>query len=197
MVVTFLTLSLTLSIDSHDRAHERARPIAVTAAYDIRTHMEIILLIIAILLVLLGLLGTVLPALPGAPLVFGGLLLLAWLDKFTHVTATNMWIIGGLTLLSFAVDFLATSLGATRAGASRLAVLGAVLGTLVGIFAGFIGVLILPFVGAVIGEYIARQDIAQAGRAGIGAWLGLIFGLAAKLAIVCVMIGIFLIAYLA
>ena len=33
-----------------------------------------------IVMVLVGLAGVVLPALPGIPLVFGGLLMVAWLD---------------------------------------------------------------------------------------------------------------------
>jgi uncharacterized protein YqgC (DUF456 family) len=51
-----------------------------------------------------------------------------------------------------------------------------------------------PFVGAVLGEYIARPDLYKAGRAGFGAWIGLLFGAAAKLALAFLMVGVFLTA---
>jgi len=94
------------------------------------------------------------------------------------------------------VDLLATSLGAQRAGASRQAILGAALGTVVGLFFGLPGILAGPFLGAVAGEYLARRDVAQAGRAGLGTWLGLVLGAAAKLALAFTMLALFLTAYL-
>ena len=137
-----------------------------------------------------------LPALPGAPLVFLGLLLAAWIDGFQRVGWLALTLLGVLTLLSLGVDLLATSLGAQRAGASRQAILGAALGTVVGLFFGLPGILAGPFLGAVAGEYLARRDVAQAGRAGLGTWLGLVLGAAAKLALAFTMLALFLTAYL-
>jgi uncharacterized protein YqgC (DUF456 family) len=150
----------------------------------------------AVLLVVAGVAGTVFPALPGAPLVFAGLLLAAWVDGFQHVGGGTISILVVLTLLSLAVDFVATSLGAKRVGASATAVTGALIGTVVGLFFGVAGLLLGPFVGAVLGELLARRDLAQAGRAGVGTWIGLVLGTAAKLALACAMVGVFLAAYL-
>jgi len=152
--------------------------------------------LLAGILVLVGMAGTVLPALPGAPLVFLGLLLAAWIDGFQRVGWLALTLLGVLTLLSLGVDLLATSLGAQRAGASRQAILGAALGTVVGLFFGLPGILAGPFRGAVAGEYLARRDVAQAGRAGLGTWLGLVLGAAAKLALAFTMLALFLTAYL-
>jgi len=152
--------------------------------------------LLAGILVLVGMAGTVLPALPGAPLVFLGLLLAAWIDGFQRVGWLALTLLGVLTLLSLGVDLLATSLGAQRAGASRQAILGAALGTVVGLFFGLPGILAGPFLGAVAGEYLARRDVAQAGRAGLGTWLGLVLGAAAKLALAFTMLALFLTAYL-
>jgi uncharacterized protein YqgC (DUF456 family) len=69
---------------------------------------------------------------------------------------------------------------------------GAALGALVGLFFGIPGVIIGPFAGAVLAELTAQSTLEQAGRAGVGAWIGLVFGTAAKLALVFTMIGIFL-----
>jgi uncharacterized protein len=45
-------------------------------------------------------------------------------------------------------------------------------------------------------ELIVRRDIKEAGKAGVGTWLGLLVGTAIRIALVFVMIGIFLLAYL-
>ncbi len=147
--------------------------------------------LLAAVLVLVGLFGAVLPALPGLPLVFGGLLLAAWVDHFQHVGWPTLLIIGGLAAIGLMVDLVASLLGAKRVGASKLAVLGAALGTLVGIFFGLPGLLIGPFAGAVIGELASGSGVDQATRSGVGAWLGFLFGTIAKLVIACIMIGMF------
>jgi uncharacterized protein YqgC (DUF456 family) len=151
--------------------------------------------VVAALLVLAGLAGSVLPALPGVPLVFGGLLLAAWADDFTRVGAVTLVLLGLLTLASFAIDFAATAMGAKRVGATKLAVVGAALGTLGGLFLGPPGLVLGPFVGAVIGEMLSHGQWQQATRAGIATWMGLLFGTLAKLALVFTMIGWFAFAY--
>lgn len=150
--------------------------------------------VLAGILVLVGTLGTALPALPGVLMVLGGLGLAAWTDGFVHVSQTTMIVLAGLALLTYAVDFVAGVLGAQRVGASRRALVGAMLGGLAGLFFGLPGVLLGPFVGAVAGEYTVQRNLSQAGRVGFGTWIGMAVGLAAKLAIVFSMIAIFLFA---
>ena len=158
--------------------------------------MTEILLLLGGLLVIVGIAGTVLPALPGVPLVFVGLLIAAWAEGFQKVGWLPLTILALLTLAALAVDVLATSLGAKRVGASWKAMAGAALGTLVGIFLGLPGLILGPFVGAVIGEYISLRDWRQAGKVGLGTWLGLLLGTAAKIALAFTMLGIFVTAYL-
>jgi uncharacterized protein len=55
--------------------------------------------------------------------------------------------------------------------------------------------LILPFIGAAIGEFIAQNNIARAAHVGAATWLGLILGMAARLALAFTMIGIFVLAF--
>ncbi len=159
-----------------------------------------ILFILAIVLVVVGFIGTVLPALPGATLIFGGLALAAYADNFAKVGWVTLTVLAVLAALSFTVDFLATMFGAKRVGASKLAIIGAAVGTLGGLALGVVGVLIGPFVGAVAGELLhqrkhPRESIAHASKVGIGAWLGFLFGTVAKLIIASVMIGIFAAVY--
>lgn len=158
--------------------------------------MLTVLWIAAVVLVLVGLAGTVLPALPGAPLVFLGLLLVAWADGFQRVGWIPLLILALLTFLTFMVDVMMTGHGARRTGASGKAVLGATAGTIVGLFFGIPGLIAGPFIGAVAGEFLATRNLAQAGKAGVGTWVGLAFAMAAKVALVFTMIGIFVAAYL-
>ena len=155
------------------------------------------MLVVAALLVVVGLAGSALPALPGVPLVFGGLLVAAWADDFQRVGWMTLALLGVLTLLSFVIDFAATALGARRVGATKLAIAGAALGAVAGIFLGIPGLILGPFAGAVTGELLSHGKLEQAARAGVATWVGLLFGTLAKLALVCAMLGIFLLAWFA
>ncbi len=152
--------------------------------------------VFAALLVIVGIAGTVLPVLPGVAFVFGGLLLAAWADGFQRVGAVTVTILGVLTALAIAADFMASAFGAKRMGASPRAIAGATLGAVVGIFFGLPGLLLGPFVGAVAGELSARRELRHAGRAGLGTWVGLLLGSIAKLAIAFTMVGVFATAWL-
>jgi uncharacterized protein YqgC (DUF456 family) len=149
--------------------------------------------IVAAALVGLGLAGLVLPGLPGAPLILAGLVLLAWAENFAYI---GIWTIVALTLLAlltYGVDFWATMFGTKKFGASKRAVIGALLGVVAGLFLGLPGVIFAPFIGAVIGELSARKSVPQAARAGVGATIGLVLGAALKIAMAFAMIGIFLV----
>lgn len=147
--------------------------------------------VLAIALVALGFAGLFLPVLPGAVLLFAGLVVAAWVDDFTYVGWRTLTVLGVLALLTYPVDFLASAFGAKRYGASSRAVTGAVIGAVVGIFFGLPGVLLGPFLGALAGEFLTQRHLGKAGRAGVGATLGLVLGVAAKLAIAFTMLGIF------
>lgn len=157
---------------------------------------EGLFLLAAATMVLVGVAGTVVPVLPGAPLVFAGMYLAAWVDDFAHVGGWTLIALAGIALLSLLVDLVATALGAKRVGASKWAIGGAALGTLIGIFFGLIGVFVFPFLGAVVGEYLHRKNLTDAGKVGFGTWLGLLAGMLAKVALVMSMIGVYLLAYL-
>src|SRR5262249_48151698 len=152
--------------------------------------------ILAVGLVLVGIVGTVLPGVPGAILVLAGLLLAAWIDGFARVAVGTLGGLAVLTLITYALDFVATVVGARRFGTSWWGILGALVGLLGSFPFGFAGFLVGPFLGAFAAELIARRDVRQAGRAGLGAWLGLLLGTAGRLALVLAMVGIFIVAYL-
>ena len=147
------------------------------------------------LLVIVGLAGTILPVLPGVPFIFMGLLVAAWIGDFQKIGWPTLTILAFLTILAIAADMLAALLGAKRAGASKLALLGATIGSIAGLFFGLVGIFLFPFIGAVVGELIARQRLHHAAKVGLATWLGLLFGALAKLALALTMVGVFGIAY--
>jgi len=153
--------------------------------------MTIALWILAIVLIVVGVAGTVLPALPGPILVFAGVALAAWIDDFARISGWTVGVLGVLTVIAWAVDYVAGALGAKKAGASGLAIAGAAIGTLVGIFTGLWGLVFMPLVGAGVGEYLARKDAWHASRVGVATWLGMLLGTVAKVAIVFLMVGVF------
>lgn len=156
--------------------------------------------LIATFLILIGLAGTVLPALPGLPLIFAGMLLAAWAGEFQQVGIVMLVFLGLLTLLSLGIDLWATALGAKRVGASRKAIIGAVLGTVVGLAFGPLGLLFGPFAGALAGELLHRrsvgvQHLGDAAKIGFGTWMGILFGVVLKLGLAFAMLGLFALAW--
>ena len=158
--------------------------------------MTVLLWTLVVVMIAAGVAGTILPALPGALLVFAGILLGAWIDHFDRVSITIVVICGVLTLLAWATDYAAAMLGAKRAGASRLAVIGAAIGTVAGVFTGLVGLLFMPLVGAAIGELIAVRNATRAAQVGISTWIGLLLGTLAKVVLTFMMVGIFIAALL-
>ena len=158
--------------------------------------MNLLLWTLVVVLIVAGVAGTILPALPGAMLVFAGILLGAWIDHFDRVSITIVVICGVLTLLAWATDYAAAMLGAKRAGASRLAVIGAAIGTVAGVFTGLVGLIFMPLVGAAIGELIAVRNATRAAQVGLSTWIGLLLGTLAKVVLTFMMVGIFIAALL-
>ena len=156
--------------------------------------MTIALWVIAVILIGVGVAGIVLPALPGTLLIFAGILLASWAEGFSRVGMWPLIAIGVIGALTYFVDLIAAALGAKKLGASRRAMIGAGLGTLGGLFLGLPGIIIGPFVGAVIGELTVERDIRKAGKAGVAAWIGFAIGTAVKVSMAFLMIGIFLLA---
>ena len=154
-----------------------------------------ILNLLAVVLVLVGIAGVILPALPGIPLVFAGLLLAAWADDFVHVGWLPLTILGLLMVLSFAVDILATVVGAQRVGASRKALWGTFVGSIVGVFFMPIGLFVGPLAGALLGEYWHTRELGRSTKVGLATWLGILLGFALKLALVIAMLGLFAFAW--
>lgn len=151
---------------------------------------------LVVLLIVAGIAGTVLPVLPGTFLIFGGIVLGAWIDDFARVGAWTLTAIGVLAVLAWGLDYAAGLLGARKVGASKEALIGAAIGTVAGLLMGLVGVLFMPLVGAATGEYIARRDQRHALKVGVATWIGMLIGMLAKIVIGFTMVGVFIAALL-
>jgi uncharacterized protein len=157
--------------------------------------MDTFLYVIAAALIVAGLIAAIVPALPGIPLIFAGIWLIAGLDHYHHL---GLWWLLGIALIGtigLTLDLLAGALGAKRAGASPRAVSGALVGTIVGLFFGLPGLLLGPFMGAVLGELTAGNSILRSTHVGVGTWIGLIFGTIVKMVSSMTMVALFAAAW--
>jgi len=146
-------------------------------------------IIIAIAFFVLGLIGTILPVLPGPILIFAGMLIYGLMTDFYSLNVFFFILQGLILILIFAVDYIASMLGTRRFGGSKKAGWGAVAGTIIGlIFLGPLGILIGPFLGAVLIELLQGKEIIKACRAGLGTLLGIFSGTVVKLVIEILMI---------
>ena len=156
------------------------------------TDQSLILWIIGAIFTVIGLSGLLLPIIPGAPILFLGLFFGAWAENFRYIGVWTLVILAGMAALTYVVEIAASALGVKKFGGSRQAMVGAALGGVVGLFLGIPGILLGPFVGAVIGELSQQRSLDQASRAGFGTVVGLAIGVAGKLAIGIAMVGLFL-----
>ena len=123
------------------------------------------LLWITLLVMLVGLGGSVLPGLPGVPLIFISALVYAILTDFEYVGVLVVVLLGLFAAIAFVADFIATTYGARRFGASNWGTVGGAIGGIVGALAGalFFGIgalfgLIVGTIGGVfLGEYLRRR----------------------------------------
>lgn len=155
------------------------------------TTEQIIGLSLTLLVMLAGLIGSLLPVLPGTPLV----LIVAIGHRLyfgdASVSNTILIILVVLTLVSLVFDFLASMLGAKKFGATWRGVTGAVIGGIIGLFFNLPGIILGPFLGAMLFEMLGGQEFKKATRAGLGATIGLLLGIVGKFSICVVMMILF------
>lgn len=145
---------------------------------------------VAFLLILVGVAGTIVPALPGIPMIFAGAWLIGYMEDYQYFGWGTLIALGVLTVISLIIDWVSQTMGAQKAGATKLGLSGAFLGTIIGIPFGLVGIFLFPVLGAFIGEMIGHRDMRKAGKVSWATWIGMIAGIAAKLAIAFIMIDI-------
>jgi len=143
--------------------------------------VDYLLLALAIAFIIIGIIGCLVPVLPGPPLSFIGLLVLHF-TEFAEFRI-NLLIILGLIAVTVAVfDYVVPIWGTKKFGGTKYGIRGATVGLLIGLFFGPPGIIIGPFIGAVVGELIYKDDFSYALRAGFGSLIGFMAGIGLKLA---------------
>ena len=142
---------------------------------------DILLLSAGIVMMIIGLLGCVLPVLPGPPLSFVGLLLLHF-SKYAEFSFNFLVLFGSITVIVTVLDYVVPLWGTKKSGGSKAGIWGATIGLLIGIFVfPPLGIIIGPFVGAIIGETLTGKKSSEAFRAGLGSLMGFLMGVGLKL----------------
>lgn len=156
--------------------------------------MDIILLILGFIFIISGILGSVLPIIPGPPLSWLGLLML-----FLTSAIPNDWVLLISTLIValvvFMLDYIIPAIGTKKFGGSRAGMFGTTIGLIVAIVfpvLGFFGIIVWPFIGALVGELLNKSDKKTATKAAFGSFLGFLTGTFLKFLVAIVYAGIFI-----
>ncbi len=155
------------------------------------TTAEIIGLSLALVVMLIGLIGSLLPVLPGTPLILAAVIGHRLYFGAASISNFVLVIMVGLMLVSLVFDFLSSMLGAKKFGATWLGVAGAVIGGIIGLFFSLPGIILGPFLGAMLFEMLGDKELKKAAHAGLGATIGLLLGIIGKFSIGIVMIILF------
>lgn len=145
--------------------------------------MDIILIILGGFFLLIGLAGCIVPIIPGPPLSYFGILLLHWTNKVQFdqkFLVTWALLVAGVTI----IDYLTPIWGAKRFGGTKRGTWGATIGLFAGLlFFPPLGIILGPFVGAVVGELTLSDDFNKALKSGMGSLLGFLIGTGLKFAV--------------
>ncbi|WP_299325377.1 DUF456 domain-containing protein [uncultured Maribacter sp.] len=156
--------------------------------------MDIFLLVLGFILMLVGIFGSFLPVLPGPPISWVGLLLL-----YSTSAITMNWTFLGITLaialIVFGLDYVIPAIGTKKFGGTKAGVIGTTVGLLVALIfpiLGPFGIIVWPFVGALVGELLNKADKKTATKAAFGSFLGFLTGTFLKFMVAIVYLGLFI-----
>ncbi len=145
--------------------------------------MDTLLSILAVLFGVVGCVGCIAPVLPGVALAYAGYLCL-YFCSYSEISVAWLVVFGVLTLIVSILDYVLPSYMTKKFGGSKAGERGAMAGVLGGFLFGPIGIIVGPFVGAVLGELIFdNSDKQRALRSGFGSFLSFFVGTGIKLAL--------------
>lgn len=149
--------------------------------------LDIILIVLGAIFIIAGIMGCILPVLPGLPLSYIGIILLHLTSK-VDFSATFL-IAWGLVVLAVQIlDYYIPIWGTNKFGGGKKGVWGSTIGVVAGMFVfPPWGMILLPFVGAVIGELIDEKNLKAALKAGLGAFSGFVAGTLIKLGVAVIL----------
>jgi len=138
--------------------------------------MCILLITLGIIFLLIGLAGCIVPIMPGPPISYLALLMLHFTKNHQFETKF-LWIWAIIVVAVTIIDNLTPIWGTKKFGGSKRGTWGATIGLLVGLlFFPPIGMILGPFVGAMVGELTLSEDLNKACKSGLGSLLGFQLG---------------------
>ena len=153
--------------------------------------MDIFLVLVSAIFMVLGIIGSFLPVLPGPLTSWIGLLILHLTEAvplnwtfliITLIVALGIWLL----------DYIIPAMGTKRFGGSRSGMIGTTLGLIIGlIFLGPFGIIIGPFLGALIGELVNKSEFDKALKAAFGSFLGFIASTFIKFIVAMIFLGFY------
>lgn len=123
--------------------------------------MEYVWIALAIICGVVGLIGAVVPVIPGSIISYAALWLM-WLSDSSYVSSASLWIMGGLMVAVCVIDYIAPIWMTKLGGGSKQSMWGATIGLIVGLFFAPFGLIIGPFLGALVGELTTDASLGQA-----------------------------------
>lgn len=140
--------------------------------------------ILALVAALIGIVGSILPGLPGPPVSWVGILLLFISsrggDEPMTLASLLVWLF--VTIIVTVLDYVVPAMTTRAAGGHKAASTGALVGLIAGMFLTPVGMIAGALLGAFIGELIVTdKGVFSAFKAGLGAFVGFIFGTGLKL----------------
>ena len=143
---------------------------------------ELLCIILGWLLLAVGFIGCFVPILPGPPIAYFALVAARFVGNSSTPTATTLIIAAVVVIVVTILDFIIPAIGAKHFKCSKAGTIGCFIGTIAGLFFLPFGVIIGPFVGALIGEAsVAGKNLSTALLGATGALVGFLLGTFAKL----------------
>ena len=156
---------------------------------------------VVILLAVIGIIGAIIPGIPGPPISFVGFLI-AWLCLDNDFSYWYIIVTGVLAVVITVLDYYMPVWGTKRFHGTKSGMWGSTIGLIASIFVlpimgitigpfGIVGILLGPFLGALIGELIAKNN-ENALKSAVGSFVGFLLGTFIKFAY-CIVIMVFII----
>ena len=115
----------------------------------------------------------------------------------TEAVPNDWWFVGitgAIAFFVFAIDYLIPAMGTKKFGGSKAGMIGTLIGLVVAIVfpvLGILGIIIWPFLGALVGEIANKADNKTALKAAFGSFIGFLTGTFLKFVVSVVYLGLF------
>ena len=145
--------------------------------------MDILLIIIGSIIILVGIVGCFVPVIPGPLLSWLGILFISFTDN-NSISSSFLWWWMVIAIAVTALDYFIPFWGTKKFGGTKMGVRGSMAGLVIGLFFPPFGIIVGPFLGALVAELIHdAHDTTKAFKSAFGSFLGFVLGTGLKLAV--------------